>query len=262
MMVLLLYIGLGLLVGLLAGLLGTGGGIITVPALFLIFEYFNFPYEYSMHLATGTSLACMVISTAGSTWVHNKKQAIQWKIWRVTMPGIAVGAPLGVFLAQNLSTDVLKRFFGFFLIVVALKFLMPEKKPIEVIPKTPLFYGIVGGIMGFLSGALGIGGATFMVPVLLWTGFSMKESSATTAACIWPMAVLGTLMQIVLGLSKTAVLPPDSWGFVYWPAAFGIGVASLLSAPLGVFLAHHLSARTLKVIFSAICLMTAGKMVL
>ena len=66
--------------GLLAGLLGMSGGIITVPCLLFIFTYMGFPTVELMQLAIGTSLAAMVFNSLSSTYTHNKNHVVNWKL--------------------------------------------------------------------------------------------------------------------------------------------------------------------------------------
>ncbi len=260
-MLLLLYLGLGILIGFMSGLFGMGGGIIAVPTLFMIFEYFQFSYDISLHLAIGTSLACMTISTLGTAVVHHQHKAVQWQVCRFAIPGILMGSPVGAWGAQYLTTDTLEHCFGFFLVFVALQLLTQRHEREQCISIPRLMYTVIGFVMGLLSGALGVGGATFMVPILLFLGFKTVHASATAAACIWPMALLGTITQMGVGYENPE-LPQYSIGFVYWPAALGIGIASLFATKRGAYWAHRLPQRTLKSLFAIVCLLMAGKMIL
>lgn len=253
-----LYLILGLGVGFLSGLFGVGGGIIIVPTLFWIFNSLHFPFEHLMHIAVGTSLACMVITAAGSTWAHQQNGHIQWGVWRQCLLGGVLGAPTGVFLAQHLSTLGLKRFFALFLIVITIDML--KHRPIKnLIAQHQMKYRGLGFGVGFLSGCLGVGGGVFMVPILLRMGYSFVQASSTAVATILVTATIGAISAIVAGLGQ-AGLPADTIGFVYWPAMMGIGFAGLFSSKWGTRLANRLPYKTLKRCFAVLSFTIAAEM--
>ena len=251
---------LGIAVGLLSGLFGVGGGIIIVPALFWIFQAHHFPVDHLMHLAVSTSLSCMVITALGSAWAHHQKGNVQWDVWRQCLLGGILGAPLGVLLAQYLSTQRLKQFFGLLLIIITIDMLKNKshKKPL---PAHPLGYCGLGFGVGFLSGCLGVGGGVFMVPVLLRIGYTFVQASGTAVATIFVTSTIGTLSAIQAGLGVPE-LPLDTIGFIYWPATIGIGIAGLFSSKWGTTLANRWSQKRLKRLFAVLSFSMALKMLL
>jgi uncharacterized protein len=251
MITLILYVILGIAVGLLSGLFGIGGGIIIVPALFWIFEAHHFSYEQVMHLAIGTSLSCIVITAIGATWAHHRKGNVQWLVWRQCLLGGVFGAPLGVLLAQYLSTQRLKQFFGFLLIIITIDMLRKKAHKKQRMPSHPIGYSVLGFIVSFLSGCLGVGGGIFMVPVLIKMGYTFVQASGTAVATILVTATIGTFSAIYTGFGHSG-LPPGTIGFVYWPATIGIGIASLFSSKWGTILAHRWSQQRLKRLFAVL----------
>lgn len=255
------YMVLGVFAGLLAGLLGVGGGLIIVPALLVIFTNTGFNPSVVMHMAIATSLASIVITSMISAYAHHRHAAVQWRDVRLLTPGLLVGAALGAFLADGLSNQFLKICFALFEIAVAMQMLfsfMPGEGN-----KTPghLLMSLAGLITGGLSAVLGIGGGTITVPFLYWCGRNIKQAVATSSACGLPIALSGTLFYSLFGLDEQA-LPHYTLGYLYWPAFLFISAGSLLSAPFGAKLAHQLPVVMLKKIFATLLFFIGMRMLL
>lgn len=258
MTIFLLYIALGLLVGLLSGLFGVGGGIIIVPALFWMFQRLHFPVDTLMHVAVSTSLSCMVVTAFGSTWAHYQRGNVQWNVWRQCLLGGIIGAPLGVLLAQCLSTLRLKQFFGFFLMMVAIDMFYEKSLKKRLMPHS-IGYTVLGFSVGLLSGCLGVGGGVIMVPVLIKMGYTFVQASGTAIATIFVTSTIGTLSAIQSGWGLPE-LPVDTFGYVYWPATIGIGFSGLFSSKWGTMLANKWNQRRLKRLFAGLAFCMAVKM--
>ena len=251
----------GILAGLVGGMLGLGGGIIIVPLLHFIFVLEGFPSSSLMQVAITTSLATIIVTSISSTWVHHKKQAVIWPTVQHLAPGILIGAAIGALIADNLNSDVLRVFFGVFEILVAIQIafdLKPESKL-----NLPGRGGLVisGGGIGFLSTILGIGGGTITVPFLHFCRVPMKNAVAISAACGIPIAVAGCVAMLISGLDNTN-LPANTIGYLYWPAAILIILMTVIFAPLGAKLTHHLPVQTLKRCFSVVLLIVGLRMLL
>ena len=245
------YIAIGLVAGFLAGLLGLGGGIVVVPALFFVYGWQHFPPDVTMHLAVGSSLATAVFTSMTSTWAHHRRGAVRWPAFRQLVPGILLGGLLGGQIADLLPSHALRIFFGGFEILVAIQLAMGLKpKPSRALPGAAGMSGI-GLVFGTLSAVLGIGGGTMTVPFLVWCNFGIREAVATSAACGLPITLAGTIGHMIAGW-HAASLPPASTGFVYWPAVAGIAALSVLTAPLGARAAHTLPVASLKRIFALV----------
>jgi uncharacterized membrane protein YfcA len=258
---LLLYLALGAFAGLMAGLLGVGGGLIIVPVLAGIFQHQQMSAAVIMHLAIGTSLATIVVTSVSSVRAHHQRGAVLWPVvWRLT-PGIVIGAWLGAAVADALPSAVLSKIFAVFVLVVAAQMAFGAKPaPHRELPGAPGMLA-TGGVIGAVSAIVGIGGGSLTVPFLTWCNTAMRQAVATSAACGLPIALAGTIGFIVTGLNA-AELPAWSLGYVYGPALVGVAFASMLSAPLGAKLAHTLPAEVLKKVFAVFLMLIGVKMLL
>jgi uncharacterized membrane protein YfcA len=256
-----IYMGLGAVAGILAGLMGIGGGLVIVPMLVFCFAGLGMPHEHIMHIALGTSLASIIFTSISSFMAHHRRGAVNWDIVRRIVPGIIVGTLLGAYIASLMSTNLLKGFFGIFLFYVAIQFLLDKKpKPTRELPGHVGMFG-VGNSIGIVSSLMGIGGGTLSVPFMTWCNIHIHQAIGTSAAIGFPIAVAGTVGYILTG-QQVVGLPSSSIGYVYFPALFGIVCASMLTAPLGVRLAHWLPVPKLKRIFAVLLLVVGAKMVL
>ena len=258
---LLLYLALGAFAGLMAGLLGVGGGLIIVPVLAGIFQHQQMSAAVIMHLAIGTSLATIVVTSVSSVRAHHQRGAVLWPVvWRLT-PGIVIGAWLGAAVADALPSAVLSKIFAVFVLVVAAQMAFGAKPaPHRELPGAPGMLA-TGGVIGAVSAIVGIGGGSLTVPFLTWCNTPMRQAVATSAACGLPIALAGAIGFIVTGLNA-AELPAWSLGYVYGPALVGVAFASMLSAPLGAKLAHTLPAEVLKKVFAVFLMLIGVKMLL
>ena len=245
----LFYLGVGAFAGLIAGMLGVGGGLIIVPAVVWLLHLQGVADAVIMHTAIGTSLATMVITALSSVWAHHRHKAVLWQVFRRLAPGIVVGAWLGAAIASALPGDSLRVVFGVFALVVAARMgFGGGSAPHRSLPGA-IGMTVAGTVIGMLSALVGIGGGTLTVPFLTWCNTSIRNAVATSAACGLPIAVAGATGFMVTGWGKPD-LPPWSAGYVYGPAVAGISVASMLFAPWGARLAHTLPKRILLRVFA------------
>ena len=258
---LLFYLTLGLFAGVMAGLLGVGGGLIIVPTLAWIFHHQQVDDAIVMHLAIGTSLATIVVTSISSVRAHHRRGAVLWPIfWRLT-PGIIVGAWLGAAIADALPSAVLSKVFAVFVLTVAAQMGFGAKPaPHRELPGTTGML-TAGGVIGAVSAIVGIGGGSLTVPFLTWCNTAIRQAVATSSACGLPIALAGALGFVVTGLNA-AGRPDWSLGYVYGPALVGITLTSMLSAPLGAKLAHTLPTEMLKKVFAAFLTLVGVKMLL
>lgn len=244
-----IYLGVGALAGVLAGLLGVGGGIVIVPALAWTFQLQGVDEGIIMHLAIGTSHATIIVTSLSSIRAHHRRQAVLWPIFRRLTPGVVVGAFLGVAIADALPSETLRLVFGVFLMIVALQMAFGAKPPPQrELPKSAGMLA-TGGIIGTVSAIVGIGGGSLTVPFLTWCNTSIRYAVATSSACGLPIAVSSATGFIVAGFHNPE-LPAWSAGYVYGPALLGIAIASMSLAPLGARLAHTLPTLTVKRVFA------------
>lgn len=253
------YLGVGMIAGVLAGLLGVGGGLIIVPMLVFALTLQGIPGEHIMHIALGTSMASIIFTSLSSFRAHHKRGAVHWTIVRRIVPGILTGTFLGSCVASTMSTRFLKGFFVLFLYGVAVQMLTKKTpKPSRTLPGTAGMFG-VGNTIGVVSSLVGIGGGTLSVPFMMWCNIAVHEAIGTSAAIGFPIAIGGTLGFIFNGWN-VAGLPGHSVGYIYFPALAGIVCASMLTAPLGVRLAHSLPVAGLKRVFAVLLLAVGTRM--
>jgi uncharacterized membrane protein YfcA len=278
---LLSYLLTGAFAGFFAGLLGIGGGLIIVPVLYFIFSSQGYDQQHVMHMALATSLATIIITSISSTYAHNKKHAVLWKVVLLLAPGICLGAWFGAIFATYINTPFLKSFFGVFeLFVAALMFNSArnqqnnETNTIQqknIIKPARAFFG--GNFIGFLSAIVGIGGGTLTVPFLNWHNINIKNAVASSAACGFPIAAIGTLSYIVSGWSLNLVpqivnselnniLPTLTFGYLQLNAFLLIALSSFIFAPLGARASHKLSDISLKKVFSVFLFFLGLRMLL
>lgn len=251
----LFYLLTGIVSGVLAGLLGIGGGLIIVPALAYLLARSGI--EPIMHVAVGTSLAVVTLTALSSTKAHHSKGTVRWTIWAKLSPGLFVGTLTGALIADRLSSETLKLFFAGFELLVALHLIF--KRQTQSAAQFPaLFMRLtLSFLIGIICAFAGIGGGIMVVPLLTWLGINIKEAISTSAACGFPIALAGTIGFIWIGLDASTPLPSWSTGYIYWPAVVSISLPSVLFAPLGAKLAHILPANVLRQVFAVFLLLLA-----
>ncbi|WP_348946193.1 sulfite exporter TauE/SafE family protein [Chitinibacter sp. FCG-7] len=252
-------LGVGLIAGFLAGLLGVGGGLVIVPALLLVFHQAGFASELLQHLALGTSLATIIFTGAASVRAHHAKGAVRWDIVRSITPGIVLGTFAGAQIAALISTPTLQWIFIIFAYLVAGQMLLDLKpKPSRQLPAALGLAGS-GSVIGLVSSWVGIGGGSLSVPMMGACNVPMKTAIGTSSAIGIPIAMAGAAGYIYSGMG-IARLPAYSLGYVYIPALLAIVLASFPMAKLGAAAAHRLPVATLKKCFAALLIVLASKM--
>lgn len=264
-MELIIFLIIGALAGFAAGLFGVGGGTIIVPLLFIVFTQMGYDPDTIMHLALGTSLATIIVTSISSLMAHNKKGSVMWPVFKNLAPGMALGCFFGAGLAGQISGLHLQIIVGIFLLWVAYRMFFGNKKPATsatntsnasvALPSTPKQLA-AGGVIGIASAIFGIGGGSLTVPYLTRYGVVMQKAVGTSAACGLPIAVAGALGFMLFGMQQKVDVP-NTIGFVHIYAFLGISVMSFFTAKLGAKVAHILSPAMLKKCF-AILLTVVG----
>jgi uncharacterized membrane protein YfcA len=251
----------GALAGTLAGLLGIGGGIIIVPVLALVFQHWGVGPQLLMHLAIGTSLSTIVVTSLVSIRAHQRRRAVHWNIVRQITPGVVVGGVLGATIADSISGETLRVSFALFMLLVAaqLAFGGPSQPHRRLPGRSGMW--LAGTGIGTVAALMGVGGGSMSVPFLTWCNVAVRNAVATSAAIGFPIALAGSAGFVVTGLHETG-RPAWSLGYISLPAFFGIVTASTLLAPLGVRLAHTLPERVLKRVFAGFLLVLGVKLLL
>ena len=255
-----LYPLLGLVAGVLAGLLGIGGGLIIVPALLFIFSLEEIPPDIIPHIAVATSLATVALTSLVAAYHHHLKHAVQWRLCLLLAPGLVLGAFAGAQVAHAMPGPLLKTCFGVYALLAAVQIgFRFEPVSTRVLPRAPGLIG-VGGVIGFISSIVGIGGGTMTVPFLTACNVPLRRAIATSAVCGFSIAIGGVFGFMLAGSGATSI--PALSGYVYWPAVLGIVAGSLVAVPLGVWLAHSLPVMIILRLFALVLAVVGIRLIL
>lgn len=254
------YLALGAVAGFLAGLLGIGGGGMMVPILTSIFVAQSVPLANVVHLALGTAMAVMVITSISSLRAHHRLGSVRWDIFRRITPAIMLGAFATTFFAAAVPSKPLALFFAAFMAFMSAQMMLDVKpKPTRELPGK-LGVSAVGFGIGGVSSLVAIGGAAMSIPFMVACNVKLQHAIGTSSAIGWPIAVAGAIGYLVNGLGAPG-MPENSVGFIYLPALATIAVAGVLTAPLGAKLAHRMPVKRLKKVFAVFFLLLSLKMV-
>ena len=255
----LLFPVLGIAAGILAGLLGVGGGLVLVAALAWLLPGFGVPQEAAMHAALASSLASIVLTAASSARAHSARGSVLWPTVAWMVPGLLLGGWLGSGLAVKLDDEALRWIVAGYCLLAAWQIGFGRTRaPVdgsEVAAPRGWPMTAAGGGIGALSAVVGIGGGSMIVPLLVWRGVRPVRAVGTSSACgvaIGLASALGYALH-----APDGALPEHGLGYVYLPAAVGVALASVLAAPWGTRLAHRLSAQALRRVF-ALFLLAVG----
>lgn len=249
--------GAGLFAGLLAGLLGIGGGIIIVPVLFELFVLLGVPDEARAHLAIGTSLGTIIITSLRSMAAHDRKGALDRDLLKCWALPVVLGALVGTVLAAHVSSRELRFVFATVALLLAANMLFGREswRLGDKLPAPSIQY-IVASLIGVLSAMMGIGGGTFGVTFLTLYGRDTRQAVATSAGLGVLIGIPGALGFVVAGWGAPD-LPPLSVGYVNLIGIAVIAPLTTLAAPWGANLAHTINHKTLLRLFAVFLIITA-----
>ncbi|MEM7522278.1 MAG: sulfite exporter TauE/SafE family protein [Pseudomonadota bacterium] len=250
----------GAAAGVLAGLLGVGGGIVIVAALFIAFEALGHPAETMMHVCVATSLATITPTSLRAFAAHHARGGADIPLLRGWSPWIALGAVIGVLIASVARSDLLAMVFAVAAFFVALQMgLAPASARLASAPPTGLRRNAAATALGGVSTIMGIGGGTFGVPLLTLWGVPVHRAVATAAGFGAIIALPATIGFIAAGWGAPD-RPAFTLGYVHLPAVAVITPMTVLCAPYGAKLAHSADPKTLRLIFAAFLAVTALNM--
>ena len=246
--------------GFMAGLLGVGGGIIMVPALYYAFTVLDFELVTRMHLAVGTSLAIIIPTSIISTKTHMEYDAVDFKMVKSFGIFILIGVIAGTFLAVNLKTPTLVLFFSIFAFMVGLFFIFLREKLVENPKKISNFIkNISGTVIGFISVPLGIGGGSLMVPFMRTFGYDIRKSIGTAAAVGFLISLSGTITMIMGGKIIDNINTPFSVGYINL-LGFAIFVpVTMVTARLGAKASHRINKKKMTKYFGLFLIIIGTK---
>jgi uncharacterized membrane protein YfcA len=243
-------LGAGLFAGFAAGIFGIGGGFVVVPALFVVLPLLGGTHNAIAHVAIGTSAATIIVTSIRSLLAHAKRGAVEFEVLKSWAPWIILGDGVGVLLAGHVDGRILTMIFAVGVFLMSLNFLLPKvggKVISDTMPSGIARVGIAGGL-GTFSALLGIGGGTIAIMVMTLCGRSIHRAIATASGIGTLIAIPSAIGFALIGLREGG-LPWGSLGYVNVPATLAIASMSVLTAPLGVAVAHAMPAAPLKKIF-------------
>jgi len=250
----------GIVAGFAAGLLGVGGGIVTVPVLEFSLRFAGVPEEYRMHVAVATSLAAIIPTSISSARTHHARGAVDWELAKQWGVPIVLGAAVGSVLAARAPLAVLAGVFGSVALLIAAKMLLPldHLRIAQAVPRGAGGFTLAG-LIGGISAVMGIGGGTLTVPTLNLCGYPIHRAVGTAAFFGIFISVPGTIGYL---LARPPVnLPWATVGFVSLLGLAIIAPGSMLTASLGARVAHTLSRRPLSQAFGLFLLLVGARMV-
>ena len=258
-----LLITAGAVAGITAGLFGNGGGFAVVPALVLLFSILDIESENLIFVAVGTSLACIIFSSARALISHNKKGAVDFLVLKEWAPWLVIGVITGIFIASYSQAEELYLIFAWGVLFYGIYFLFPKILDQTAMKQRDMPVGFArAGLVSFLGGfsaLLGIAGGTITVITMSICKRPIYQAVATASGVGLIIGLVGALGFLILGFNKTD-LPIGSLGFINIPAVLIISLVSILTAPIGVEWAHNLEENKLKRLFGLYLLFVSSGM--
>jgi uncharacterized membrane protein YfcA len=250
----------GVVGGLIAGMLGVGGGIVIVPILYHVLAGLGFDESLRMHLAVGTSLATIIPTSISSLRAHSKKGTVDWALLKSWIIPMILGVAIGTALAAYVNGRTLSLIFGIVALPVALNMAFGKEswRLANRIPPAPAGWALPVGI-GWLSSMMGIGGGTLGVPTMNLCNFPIHRAVGTAAGFGVIISIPATI-GMALGGWGAPNLPPYSLGYVNLLGFILIAPVSVLMAPAGAHLAHMMNQKRLKLMFALFIAVTAVRM--
>ena len=246
-------------VGFVAGLFGIGGGLITVPFLYYIFNYLNIDQQYLMHLAVGTSFAIIIPTSIVSVLTHHKFKAVDFNIVKNYGIYVIFGVIIGTVFAASLKTKSLVLFFSIVIFLLGIYLLLLKEKETNVLTKIKLHLKIIlGFIVGFISAPMGIGGAVMNVPILKFFGYSINKAIGSAAAIGFLIALFGASGFLISGKLLETNLPL-SIGFLNVPAFLIFIPITTFMARIGAMTVHKIDKKKISKLFGIFLLAVAIK---
>lgn len=251
----------GVAAGFMGGLLGIGGGLVTIPVLFSLFEVMDVDYAVRMHMAIATSLVVIVVTSLSSVRAHHLRGSVAWDIARVWWYRLALASIFGSMFAVTLRTDSLILAVAALIFALGLKMILPlERYRFRAAPHKSVRGWVAPGFIGFVSAIVGIGGGSLSVPYLTQHDIPAQRSVGTAS-------LLGLFISVAGGagyLVQKPTIPVPDWsiGYVYMPAAVILAGATAFSAPKGAAVAHKVSHRILSIIFAVFLFFAAARLLI
>ena len=249
-------------VGFVAGLFGIGGGLITVPFLYYIFNSFGIDQQYLMHLAVGTSFAIIIPTSIASVLTHNKFNAVDFDIVKSYGIYVVLGVIIGTIFAASLKTKSLVLFFTITIFCLSFYMLLLKEKEVATIKSIKIHFKIIlGFIVGFISAPMGIGGAVMNVPILKFFGYTINKAIGSAAAIGFLISLFGAFGFLITGSYLKTDLPL-SVGFLNIPAFLIFIPITTFMARIGARTVHKIDKKKISKLLGVFLLVIAVKFLL
>tara|TARA_Y100000590_G_C15512004_1_gene935782 strand:+ start:184 stop:969 length:786 start_codon:yes stop_codon:yes gene_type:complete len=249
-------------VGFSAGFFGIGGGLISVPVLFYIFESLGLSSDYIMHLAVGTSFSIIVPTSISSVLTHNKYNSVDFNVVKSFGLFVVLGVVLGTIFASALKTQQLVLFFSIVTFCLGNYLIFLKEREISSVSVFKTHYKVIFGfISGFVSAPMGIGGAIINVPVLKFFGYNINKAIGSAAAVGLLIAFTGTIGFLLAGNYK-GIDAPLSIGFINIPAFLIFVPITILMARFGAKTVHQLDKKIITKLFGLFNLLVSTRLFL
>ena len=223
--------------GFFGGLVGLGGGVVMIPLMTMV-------ARLTQHKAHGTSLMAIVFTAVVGAITYFMHGTVDWSAALMIAVGAIVTARFGALYAHSLPEKKLKKAFGFFLVITSglllAKSVLPESGHQPVFWVRLVVFLATGAATGFLSGMMGVGGGTVMIPpMVILAGMPQHLAQGTSLLAMVPVSITGALTHYRLGNVQTDLAP-------------GLVVGAVMGGYLGGTAAHLLPDLYLKLIFAAV----------
>ncbi|MDT7526119.1 sulfite exporter TauE/SafE family protein [Pseudidiomarina sp. GXY010] len=250
----------GMVAGLLAGMLGIGGGLVIVPLLIYLLPILGVAPDLVVQMAVATSLATIVMTTSSSARSHLKHGQVSWFWVRRLIPGLMVGAVIGAWLATLLKPEWLQRIFAVVLMLLSIRMLIPQRGGEPLTDVSKRLMAVIATAMGTLSALVGIGGGSLTVPLLQRLRVPIRQAIAVSSVGSLSIGVSAALAFIILGQQLDNA--HGLLGYVHVQAWLAISITSMLCAPLGAHLTQKLPVKHLQRGFAIFLVIISLKLVI
>ena len=245
----LLYPLIGVVSGFMAGFFGVGGGLVIVPCLHFMYKTLGYSDEISIPISVGTALACIIINSLSAVSVHQKNKSISWEIFWKLFFGISIGTILGTYILVEINKELFKNIFAGFMFLISMR-LFFNIKDRENSKRLAAYITVpVGGGVGVLSAAFGIGGGIFIGPFLRLMGETMKKSVGTAVVCTFPISLIGSTSYVFLGWGQKG-LPDYSLGYLNILSFLGIVIFSSFASRFGAQMVQKVNEKVFQTLYA------------
>ena len=244
--------------GFFAGFFGIGGGIITVPCLFYIFNSIDIDKSFIMHLSVGTSFAIIIPTAMMSVYTHYKHKAVDLNILKTYGIFVVIGVVIGAFSAALMNTKSLVLFFSLIIYILALNLIFLKDKTKFKIKFNLVQRSSFGFVVGFISSLMGIGGAIMNVPILKFVGYTINKAIGTAASIGFLISIFGTIGFLITGIIVQKDLPLST-GFINIPAFLIFIPITILMAKIGANTVHKIKKEIIAKLFGFFLIVIASR---